>query len=170
MTSGIRTLDDIRQRCVMDDITECWQWRGGHAIDGSPSIWFPPLGKRTTAGVILCWLLTGETPRPGVVWHRTCDSVGCCSPFHRKAGTRKSQMRNAKVKCSLGHRAKIAQTKRAASLLADEHCQAIRQSSETLDTLAMRYGISRSHASRIRRGELRAQTVRGSSIFNLGAP
>lgn len=169
MNAGLRTLEDLRQRCVIDDITQCWNYAGGHATCGLPSLWFPPLGIRTTPGVVLCWLETGKRPAKGVVWHRTCESLSCCNPAHRKVGTRKSQMVHAAVSRTLLVRAKIALGKRATSRLSDEAVDDIRASSDTLIACAARHGISMSHVSRIRRGELRRSLATGSSVFNLAA-
>ena len=168
-SNGVRTLEDLRQRCVIDDITQdCWNYGGGKTGDGLPSIWFPPLGIRTTPGVILCYLKTGKRPAPGVVWHRTCDSLLCCNPGHRKAGTRRSQMANAAITRSPLERARISVSKRAQSKLTEAAVDDIRSSEDTLAECAARHGISVSHVSRIRRGELWRPVEQGASVFSLG--
>lgn len=166
---GLRTLEGLRERCVIDDITHCWNYGGGTTTEGLPSIWFPPLQIRTTPGVILCWLETGKRPAAGVVWHRTCDSLLCCNPGHRKAGTRRTQMQNAAITRTPLERAKIAKGRRALSKLNDAAVADIRESADKLADCAARHGISVSHVSRIRRGELWRPVEQGASVFSLGS-
>jgi len=165
--SGIHTIEDLKLRCVVDELTGCWHWKSGVTSAGMPSFWFPPIGRYTTAGVALCWFATGKEPRPGKVWHRTCDSLDCCNPSHRKEGTRKSQMLNAAITRTPLQKARIAMTHRSKSKLSEEAVQEIRESSEPLKVMAEKYSIDLSHAARIRNMQAR-KPIGGASIFNLG--
>ena len=163
---GIRDLQGIMDRCRVDEFTGCWVWAMGGDGSGRPSLWLPALERRVSLGVAICVLRTGKPPAPGVVWHCTCSTPNCANPKHRAPGTRSSQMKAAKLQRDALTRARIAQGKRAASELSDTACAEIRASAEPLRIVADRHGISTSHASKIRRGELR-QPV-GFSIFTLG--
>jgi hypothetical protein len=169
-TSGIRTLADLKGRCRIDDETGCWRWAAGADGSGRPSLWLPALGRRVTLGIAICVLRTGNAPAPGVSWHCTCATPNCANPAHRVAGNRSSQMRAAKLTRDAVTRARIAACKRAKSKLPDEAADDIRRSSEPLRVVAERHGISISHASNIRRCEMRLPlAARGASVFNLGS-
>jgi len=165
---GIRTLADLKARCHVDDVTGCWNFRGSCSKSGQPMIWFAPLEKRVTPGVILYWLKTGERCSNQHVYFRTCESATCCNPAHRKAGTRRDQMIHLGYVPTPETRAKIARAFRARSPLTDESAEAIFQSADSQRVLAERYGVSQALVSQIRRGKVRRPQVRGSSIFNLG--
>jgi hypothetical protein len=162
--SGIRIQADLKARCWVDEDTGCWHWRGGRDGSGSPCVWLPVAGKRTSLGVVIGWLRTGKPPVAGVCWHVTCGTKQCANPEHRQAGNRTSQMQAAGIKRSLHQIAKIAATKRAKSRLSCEDAAAIRASVEPLRVLAERFGVSISHASNVRRGEQRSPPA--ASVFH----
>jgi hypothetical protein len=163
---GIRTIDDLKARCWVDEDTGCWHWRGAC---GRGNLWLPePRRRSTTLGVAACWLRTGKLPAKGEVWHVICPTPNCANPEHRQKGDRRSQMLAAKYRPAPDVIARIASTKRARSGLSCADVAAIRASDEPLAAVAKRYGVSVSHASRIRRGEQRRpMPARGSSVFNL---
>lgn len=150
---GIRSLEDIRQRCVVEDGTGCWLWKG--AVAGTtPSMRIAALEASVGAGVAICFFTTGRRPEHGVVWHRTCTTQLCVCPAHRQAGTRKTQMAFQEgIAIRPAHRARIAATKRARSRLTVELVEHIRSSEATGIAVAREVGISVSHACRIRRRE-----------------
>lgn len=156
---GVHTVEDLRQRCVIDDITGCWRYAM------HPRLWMPGIGRRVTLGVAICFLLTGKEPRKGVAWHCTCSTKDCANPRHRRAGNRSSQMKAANLHRDALTVARIARTKRAASDLTEESCAEIRASHDSLAVLAKRYGVSPSHAGYIRAGKRRAPIVSGCSVF-----
>lgn len=165
--SGIRTIDDLRDRCFVDDITGCWHWRGATTCGKYPASWLPAIARRVTLGHVICFLRTGQLPDKGTFWHCTCETKSCANPEHRMAGTRSEQMKAAKIVKSPLVRARMAQVQRDRSVLTDQGVAAIRSSGEPLRVVAERYGISMSHASGIRRGEQRASiSAPGSSVFN----
>lgn len=59
-TDGIRTADDLRARCWIDDDTGCWHWRGAVDLNGIPSMWLPALRRRTSLGVVAAVLATDQ--------------------------------------------------------------------------------------------------------------
>lgn len=94
---GVRTLEDLRSRCVIDAETGCWLWRGAMSRGerGQPTtrVWLPaaaPGGTATTATAPrAAWLLAGKQLQPGhVVWRQHCTRSDCINPHHGAAGTR----------------------------------------------------------------------------------
>ena len=151
--SGIRTVDDLKDRCRLDEDTGCWLWAGGLANNLYPSFWYPPLAKPVTAGVGICHLLTGRLPHKGEVWHKRkgCD-CHCVNPYHRKQGNRSTQMKAAGIKRSVLTKVKISRNR---ARIPDEVVADVMQSGETLEAVSSRLGLSMSHASNIRRGKQR---------------
>lgn len=158
------TFESLRLRSVVDEETGCWVFQGGRT---KPQLWFPPLQARANLAQAISWLKSGGQKAPkGVHYWPTCRDFRCCNPEHRRKGTRSDYMRVAIVSRPPEQRAQIARTKRAASVVSDEQCEEIRRSKEPLRVLSARYGISISHASRIRMGELRKPLVSGASVFS----
>ena len=166
---GIYTVADLMDRCYVDEVSGCWHWRQATDPNGYPSVWMPALQQRCTLATAICWLVTGKRPDKGVIWRTTCRTTGCANPMHRAPGTRSEQMLTARCVRDPAQRARIAAGKRATSKLSQADCAAIRQSEEPLRVLVERYGVGKSHISRIRRGEARRELgARGASVFNLG--
>lgn len=165
--SGIRTVEDLRQRCRVDEDTGCWQYGKATRSHHAPGVRIAALGNgMVSIGTAIAFLTTGERPRKGIYWHVTCTTKHCANPAHRKAGTRRSQMQHANYKPSALTLARISSTKRAASSLTQEDIAAIRSSNDTLVVLAERYGVSLSHISRIRLNQAWRQTAApAASVF-----
>ncbi len=168
-TSGIRTIEDLKQRCWIDDDTGCWHWRG--ATNGRvPSTWFPAVKRVSSLPYVICHLTTGSPPRKGQVWHCRCETPFCANPDHRKPGTRSSQMKALKLSRPPLVRAQIAATKRAAnrSRLTQEEKSSVYGSVETLASICSRLGISQTYASNLRAGKKRGvRAAPNSSVFNM---
>lgn len=86
---GVRTLDDLRSRCVIDTETGCWLWRRGHAV---ARVWLPPDvagGGRVLPPARAAWMLAGKPLADGhVVWRHRCTNGQCINPYHGAAGSR----------------------------------------------------------------------------------
>lgn len=93
---GIRTLDDLQGRCVIDRETLCWIWRGAVFRNAAGSdttrVWLPDAdGKgRVMTAPRAAWILSGrKLPAGHIVWRARCHcSALCISPQHGAAGTR----------------------------------------------------------------------------------
>lgn len=93
--TGIRTIEDIRQRCVIDE-GGCWLWSGAMRSQAAgrghtPMLHLPRgvLGERAvvTSGPRVAWLLSGKRlPTGHMVWRDCCNSR-CLNPEHLRAGT-----------------------------------------------------------------------------------
>lgn len=89
---GVRSLADIRSRCVIDAETGCWIWRGAFSVKvgghATPRVWLANERRAEIAGRA-AWLLSGRKLKPGaVVWRSACTDTRCINPEHAKAGTR----------------------------------------------------------------------------------
>jgi hypothetical protein len=95
---GVRTLQDIKNRCVIDVETGCWRWSMAMSNNGKPGssmtprVSVPPgvIGpnRSTSSTPRVAWLLSGKTlGEKHLVW-RTCRCDECCAPHHLIAGTR----------------------------------------------------------------------------------
>ena len=88
---GVRTLEDLRLRCVCRQGDECWHYRDARGREPkwgtTAKIWVHGLGKRFPV-TIVAWQLAGrERPAAGLRIGRTCDSRHCVNPAHLAALT-----------------------------------------------------------------------------------
>ena len=167
MSRGIRTIEDLRERCWIDTDTDCWHWRGATSL-GSPAVCIPGHGGAGRMGRAVCFLKTGKLPARGVIWHCVCATRHCANPEHLKPTTRSAVMRKAIIKRGPAFVAKAQAVKRARSTICnDEIAAAIRASDESLPVLAARYApMSAGMVWRIRKGQCWLPTVRGASVLS----
>jgi len=172
---GIRTLQDLRDRCHIDDDTGCWIWK--LALDrGHPKVHFvaPDTGERKCMrGPRAAWYLRGgEDIANGRIVFRLacCPNRDCVNPTHVKEGTMKergTQIRRSGVLRNLPQSieaaTRVARTHRAKLTL--EQVREIRSSPETCAELARRFGIAHSQISAIRRGEAWKDIASNASVF-----
>ena len=91
---GIRTLEDLRLRCVVDDVTGCWHWRLSKCA-GVPKVHvthpaLPRPGHIMRGRRAALLLARGrDLPKGHVAYARlTCTSPDCVNPAHCQSGTR----------------------------------------------------------------------------------
>lgn len=88
---GIRTLSDLRDRCVIASRGDCWTYRQQvyrpRAQQWNCNVWLSDL-QRTETLQRAAWLLAGRPLTRGTVVWRTCGNDHCCNPAHLQAGTR----------------------------------------------------------------------------------
>lgn len=163
---GVRDLEDLRERCRVDDITGCWHWGLANSGNGAPSLWIPELRRRLSLGGAVGFLSTGKDPK-GQIWHVTCDTPNCGNPAHRSRGTKSSQMLRSNALRDPVVRARITKTIREGSKLSEAECEAIRNDPRKLADIAADYGIHLSYVSVIRRGIARKPlAVKNASAFH----
>jgi len=95
---GVYCLEDIRQRCRIDPITDCWVWSmavsdGGRPYSSTtPRVSLPKgvlsVEHRTVSVSRVSWLMSGRKLAPGHVVWRTCGCELCVNPAHLRAGTK----------------------------------------------------------------------------------
>ena len=91
---GIRNLDDLRLRCVVDEDTGCWHWRLSKC-DGVPKVHvthpaLPRPGHIMRGRRAALLLARGrDLPAGHVAYARlTCQSADCVNPSHCQSGDR----------------------------------------------------------------------------------
>lgn len=90
---GIRDVQGILERCILDEITECWHWTLS-STNGSPKVHFKhPVSGKWVSGkgrrVALILARGKDLPRGHVAYARLCcQSKDCCNPDHCQSGTK----------------------------------------------------------------------------------
>lgn len=177
---GIRTLDDLKARCVIDDITECWHWTLA-MWKNAPRVHLltPDTGRKITARGrrAALYLARGEDmPRGHVAFARLgCTSADCCNPEHCRSGTKKAwgkylkqsgRVKGLPSKC-VG--ARKAWDKRGRTLTPDMVAQIRNNTTATTRELAQQLGITQYAIWSVLNGLTHRPLMRGASIFNQGA-
>lgn len=100
------------------------------------------------------WEAAHERQGPAKMWaHATCGTHGCVHPDHIVMRPRSVAMKGTKRPESV--KAKIAQTKRAASKWSQELLQELAASDKSNHELAKQYGFHHSTISKVRNGAVR---------------
>ena len=173
---GIRTVEDLRQRCYVDPCTDCWRWKLGTS-QGSPRVHFrlPDGIYRTERGRRAALMLArqGELkPTEYAVPRMSCASPSCCvNPAHAFAGTRLQHATWAKAQGVHATPAKrVANAREAAKrrTTTPEQERAILEAQGSRVVLAARFGVGVNVVARVQR-QGRPDLMRGASVFSLGA-
>ena len=88
---GIRTLEDLRLRCVCREDDDCWHLRSAR---GKPMrkdhVHVVALRghKGNVTATRAAWVLAGKTLKQGFVVRRVCESYDCVNPSHLRQGPR----------------------------------------------------------------------------------
>jgi hypothetical protein len=109
----------------------CWEWQAGRDPNGYGR-YGGPLAHR------VAWTLTNGDPGRQYVLHR-CDNPPCVRPSHLFLGTQQDNLADMRRKGRERHARGVDHGK---ARLTPEQVQAIRQSTDSLRTLANRYGVS----------------------------
>lgn len=178
--SGNRTLEDIRQRCVIDEITGCWEWRGTYrgkkpTARLSLHVEHREAGRNMTA-MRAARILAGKVTAPGQnVYHAYCSNLNCVNPDHTAAGSAGKRNRAAAARGAHSDSARLVQLakfRQQIMLPADlvrSVADAIHVEGLTCKQAAEKFGVRFEMAKIIRRGQhahQRAKVLRGASVFN----
>lgn len=166
---GIRSIDDLRERCDVDPVTRCWIWRGCVDETGYPRIhaFDPERGeKRSMAGARAAWCIAhGEAPLPGYYVYRSCGHRKCLNPVHLRqvkdraeAGKLIEARGSAKGKRSYEKTIEISRkgwAKQGLQITPPEIVLAIRAAPPEITgrALAKLHGVSEQRVSAIRTGK-----------------
>ena len=174
---GIRTLQHLRDRCVITSRGDCWTYRQqvyrARTQQWDPNIWLSDL-QRTETLQRAAWLLAGRPLMRGTVVWRICGNDHCCNPAHLRSGTRADMgawLAAAGRLRGLPERRAINRRNRLASggvVLSAELADWIRDSRQTGVQVAHALGVTVQCISRVRCGQTWAPTVRGASVWALG--
>lgn len=169
--NGIRTLEDLRLRCVMDRDTDCWRWKGALS-DGVPHVCLhdAQTGKhRVTTGPRAAALLSGREIPEGRIAYRTCCTKACVNPDHIAVGTkkqlglmirRKGTQRNNPLRSLINAR----NSRRRVAKLNMDIARQIRESDEPGVVWARRLGVCAQTISAVRTGK-RWVEAQNASVF-----
>jgi hypothetical protein len=170
---GIRTIEDIRQRCRISDETGCWHWGYCKSPEGVPRVHFVLNGVRQTQvgrrAVVM--LKTGQPiPRGHVAFPtRDCHAMDCLNPEHCRSGTRANYGQFMKFSGRSRSPAKRAAALRTIrdklSKLNWQDVRSIRASDEPADVLAERYKVGRRHIFSIKAGRCWKENLPQASVF-----
>lgn len=166
--SLIVTLEALRERCIVDEVTRCWKWTGGASSDGTPRLHtfnHETGSKQTMSGPKAVWNIAhGEAPRRGWFVMRSCGNRACMNPVHMAQFRSRVEM-GEHIRLAGWRKGTHVEARRAAQRLAcvaagcpptPEHV--VREilalaDSMTQTALAERYGLARQTVSRIVRRE-----------------
>jgi hypothetical protein len=133
----------------------CWLWTAGRYPRGYGMV---NLGRDmrgrqySTYAHRVAYVLAHGPIEPGQVVMHACDVTACVNPAHLRLGTQADNVRDASTK------GRLAKQHPGAWVLTNEQVRAVRASVETLEVLAKRYGVSKTHISLVRR-ELRRKAA-----------
>ena len=169
---GVRSVECLRQRSSIDEVTGCWHWRLS-CCEGAARVWMrhPETGEpyRTTGPNAAVLLERGRMLPKGKKGYRKCESLDCVNPEHVKVMTRAEHgawvaalgLWKNKPNRILANRA----NKRKHAKLDVEKARAIRASAATQVELAKVYGVPQSTIGAVRAGKLWKETMPTASVF-----
>lgn len=169
---GIRGLDDVMDRCRIDEDTGCWNWalsistsRRGSVL---PVAWWPEAGAVRSVLRIAWKYGRGQEIGSRIVW-RKCANDLCCNPDHLMAGSRKVWaewcVRNGIRKSAQStHSRRQNRIARGDTKLTMELAQWIRESEQTGVAMSHALDVSVTQISRARLGKIWAP-IKSSSVF-----
>ena len=167
---GIRTLEDLRGRCVIDEITGCWHLRtprGKPQPKGETAyVWLH--GRGMTTCLRAFWELSHGAPVPGGrIAFRTCGSYDCVC--HLRVGTRSEYgvfcAKSGRLKMTPQRLAKAKAASSKRTKITDEQVQWILGSDVTERAAAKALGCSASLIGHIRAGRKRRPSL-PASVFD----
>jgi hypothetical protein len=175
--SGIRTIEDVRDRCRVDDITGCWIWAGAYTrakASGKtpmskgfalPVTWYPALQRNVGVWRVVLHL-RGVELTPKIFGWTTCRVVGCCAPDHVVHGTQAEMgaaIAGDGIRKGLAVYAVASRLPRKTHTAPEVRAQVL-ESEESGRAVAQRLGISTSTVSRLRRRQT-YQPASPASVF-----
>lgn len=154
---GIRTAQDVRERCYVSPVSGCWHWRLHISRGRSCCAWTTADGEsRSGTAARAAWELSGRRIKPGWVVSRDrdiCGSPDCCNPEHHRAGPRNSVLPDLTPVQRMTQRIGTTIESRRRAKLSSAVAEQIRQSDASCVVEARKWGVCHSTISQIRRGE-----------------
>lgn len=167
---GVRTIEDLRLRSVIDHDTGCWNVKG-YQTGRTVQVWYPVIGKVVSLAVLIAHLKTGTKAPKGKTWHPICGNPTCGNPDHRKLMTHSSVLKAAHRDRPRDpqFRLRLADSmrKRAGSRYCPTARAEILASQDSNAALGKKFGMTPQSISKIRAGRMWRDAVPASSIFNL---
>lgn len=168
---GVRSIQDVRNRCNVDDDTGCWHWRLSLNC-GVPHIHFNLAGTRHTMRgrrAVKAIEAGGQLASDlNCIGRDTCDS-DCVAPDHIRVVSRKivgAQVRRMGKCKTIRKRAGGLKTVDAKRKLTVCQVIEIRSSNTTQRALAIKFGVSQYTIWAARSGKTFRDGVANNSVFN----
>jgi hypothetical protein len=181
MMTGIRTLQDIRDRCRIDEETGCWIWamatswsqKANCSRKKLPVCYYGPKGRNMSVIRLVVELRSGRpVPSSYRVW-RTCGDEKCCNPAHLKSGTHAAWgnwwANSGRAKFTPDHKAAVRVSAARRGHLTPAQARQVILSDRPGAELAREYGVSQQVISRIRRGITKYGQPAMGSVWALAA-
>ncbi len=113
---GINTFDDLKDRCVIDEVTGCWHYKGAFTRKSATgtvtaTCWYPPI-QRSISVAKAIGLMHAKAPGKGKLWYRCCRTWDCANPAHHKIGTRSEMAKHCRPSNTPLHNAQISAAQR----------------------------------------------------------
>lgn len=174
---GIRTVECLRARCVVDEDTGCWHWRMA-MVQGAPKVHFlaPDTGMKTHARGrrAALYLMRGKDLPAGMhaFARLQCKSDDCVNPAHTRMGTR--EQHGAWLRATGKHKglpSKMAAARKrwaGKRVLTPEMVAEIRSSDLSTYKLAAKIGVAQYTIWSCRVGRSHKTEIRGASVFSWG--
>jgi hypothetical protein len=154
---GIRTLQELEDRCEIDDFTGCWHFldfRGKRFTGKKVHIW-DAFNQTAVSVVSYAWRLAnpGKEIPSGMVAYRTCSCFDCANPEHIRIGNKAEN--GAAIRANGSGRTIVKintaiKNGRKRSKLSQADRDAICTNGKSNKENAKKYGISLSYACAIR--------------------
>lgn len=160
-----------------EPIGSCVEWQG-RKLQGKTPIAYVPRGfmgadkcqGSHSARVVLWTLSKGEPPPEGHVLRAKCRNDSCVAIEHMVLISRetapKEQGRRGEFSTTKRNAAAVRRARGRVTKLDADKAREIRESCESSYSLAAFYGVSPTSIRAVRRGDLWAPTVSGSSVFS----
>lgn len=177
----ITNVDELKDRCIIDDFTGCWHWQGAMNTDRN-GVRTPQMHVfdstrgycRTVTGPLAVLEVAGRRGIGVRMGWRTCRCDDCVNPEHIMGGTRKDWGRwiasHGLWKNVAARVVATRESARARSPVTPEIVAEIRSSPLTGRELSKKLGLKVRHISHIRtKSTWKDSVVPGASVFTLGA-
>jgi len=174
---GVRNLQDLQNRCKVDEDCNCWVWRGYMFNGKTPMVRFD--GMARNARRVAVEMLDGKPLRPGyrVVQGSKCDA-GCINPAHAKRLNPTEYLKHLNRTSAMNgpahHAARTSAQRARSKVRSIEHARELRLrvlAGEDKEAVAASYNISVAHLHKIMRGENWSEASRPaqSNVFSWAA-
>lgn len=167
---GIRTIEDLRLRCVCTPLDDCWRLRTARGRpmpkDMRHSINVHGVGGMTATRA--AWMLAGKKLRNGMAIFRVCESYDCVNPKHLKQGSRGDVARHNATQGRFGSKeqlAPLAASRARRTKATSAHIRLIVESGLPSRDLASQVPLSRGRINAIRRERA---GMPANSVFSWG--
>ncbi len=170
---GIRTIEDVRLRCRIDEETGCWIW-GLCKYKDMPIATVTVDGKRETmtGRRAVATLKAGKKPSKDkfVFASKKCHQKHCVNPDHIRIGSRLDHgeylRRTGQSKSERKLAACRSNIRKTRAKLSIEAARNIRGSDESAIELAKKYGVDVSSIRKVRLGQTWREHTSGASVFS----